>query len=491
MESTFGLVGVGFYYVVGRSAQKRNRSNVSRGADLGVAGRHPRLAGRCHLLVSVPYLEERRQRVAPGMGEQTGEAALPRAWGARLASSDSSNESDVRLASTEPDAEGQVAGYRLLHRLGRGAMAEVYLAEQCSLRRHVALKVLRANLAVEQSYVKRFQLEAQAAASLVHPNIVQIYEVGCEGGSHFIAQEYVPGLNLREWLTRHGTPQLPLALGIMRQVSAALAKASEHGIVHRDIKPDNIMVSSSGEVKVADFGLARLSTGDTRLTQEGFTLGTPLYMSPEQVEGRPLDTRSDIYSFGVTCYHMLAGQPPFAGDTALQVAVQHLRTEPPPLARVRSDLPPALCEMIHKMLAKEPEQRFATAHEMVRLLRSIATACGVDVDGQAHLAETGSVQSVALSRQALTGKLQLLMRPAATANRPTWRQLAPVVLVAFLVGLAAARLSRPNSLLSQHSPSIGHATPTSPVEIPGRSLDGQGQPPLPADHPATGNPSAR
>ncbi len=210
-----------------------------------------------------------------------------------------------------------MAGYRLLRRLGRGAMAEVYLAEQCSLRRHVALKILRANLAVEQSYVKRFRLEAQAAASLVHPNIVQIYEVGCEGGSHFIAQEYVPGLNLREWLSRHGTPQLPLALGVMRQVAAALAKASEHGIVHRDIKPDNIMVSSSGEVKVADFGLARLSTGDTRLTQEGFTLGTPLYMSPEQVEGRPLDTRSDIYSFGVTCYHMLAGQPPFAGDTAL------------------------------------------------------------------------------------------------------------------------------------------------------------------------------
>ena len=121
----------------------------------------------------------------------------------------------------------QVAGYRLLRRLGRGAMAEVYLAEQCSLRRHVALKILRANLAGEQSYVKRFQLEAQAAASLVHPNIVQIYEVGCEGGSHFIAQEYVPGLNLREWLARHGTAPLPLALGIMRQVAAALAKASE------------------------------------------------------------------------------------------------------------------------------------------------------------------------------------------------------------------------------------------------------------------------
>ena len=359
-----------------------------------------------------------------------------------------------------------MAGYRLLRRLGRGAMAEVYLAEQCSLRRHVALKILRANLAVEQSYVKRFQLEAQAAASLVHPNIVQIYEVGCEGGSHFIAQEYVPGLNLREWLTRHGTPQLPLALGVMRQVSAALAKASEHGIVHRDIKPDNIMVSSSGEVKVADFGLARLSTGDVRLTQEGFTLGTPLYMSPEQVEGRPLDTRSDIYSFGVTCYHMLTGQPPFTGDTALQVAVQHLRSEPPPLARLRSDLPVSLCEMIHKMLAKEPEQRFATAHEMVapaavdRRWRAVSTSTQ-----HAHAPEPGGMASASLSHQALTGQLQSLMRPPAAAIRLLWRKLAAVVLVAFLVGLAVARLSRPDALLSQPSSSTGSAAvPTGPSQ---------------------------
>ena len=307
--------------------------------------------------------------VPPGVGLPTmraGRCGSARVRGVRVAKSDSSDASDVRLVPSDPAPEDQVPGYRLSAPLGRGAMAEVYLAEQCSLRRHVALKILRANLAVEESYVTRFRLEAQAAASLVHPNIVQIYEVGCEGGLHFIAQEYVPGLNLREWLTRHGTPPLPLAMGIMRQVAAALAKASEHGIVHRDIKPDNIMVSSSGEVKVADFGLARLSTGDVRLTQEGFTLGTPLYMSPEQVEGRPLDTRSDIYSYGVTCYHMLAGQPPFAGETALQVAMQHLRAEPPPLAKIRSDLPAALLAMIHKMLAKKPEDRFATAHEIVR-----------------------------------------------------------------------------------------------------------------------------
>jgi eukaryotic-like serine/threonine-protein kinase len=420
-------------------------------------------------------------------------------WGVRVDSPESFDASDVRLAPTEPAAEELVAGYRLLRRLGRGAMAEVYLAEQCSLRRHVALKILRANLAVEQSYVTRFRLEAQAAASLIHPNIVQIYEVGCEGGSHFIAQEYVPGLNLREWLGRHGTPPLPLALGIMRQVAAALAKASEHGIVHRDIKPDNIMVSSSGEVKVADFGLARLSTNDVRLTQEGFTLGTPLYMSPEQVEGRPLDTRSDIYSFGVTSYHMLTGQTPFAGETALQVAMQHLRAEPPPLARLRSDLPPALCAMIHKMLAKQPEERFATAHEIVRLLRSIAAACGVDLDEHAHATVPGGMTSVALSRQALTGQLQLLMRPAGLGRPPLWRRpwrLALVVLIPFVVGLAAARLCRPDSLLSQHVSSTGNAAPASAVQTPVPAADshgsagGQERPGQPAEHPASVNPGA-
>ena len=212
-------------------------------------------------------------------------------------------------------------------------MAEVYLAEQERLKRRVAVKILRPELAGDRVYLQRFQLEAQAAASLVHANIVQIYEVGCVDQLHYIAQEYVQGQNLRDYVARHGPPDLPHALSIMRQVAAALAKAAEQGVVHRDIKPENIMLTASGEVKVADFGLARLTREGAAndLTQIGITLGTPLYMSPEQVEGKPLDPRSDIYSLGVTCYHMLAGVPPFAGETALGVAVQHLKTRPQPL----------------------------------------------------------------------------------------------------------------------------------------------------------------
>ena len=142
----------------------------------------------------------------------------------------------------------------------------------------------------------------------MHANIVQIYEVGCADGIHYIAQEYVQGMNLREWMPRNGPPDAKLTVAVMRQVAAALHKAAQTGIVHRDIKPENIMLSKAGEVKVADFGLARIAREDDvlHLTQVGITMGTPLYMSPEQVEGKPLDPRSDLYSFGVTCYHMLS-----------------------------------------------------------------------------------------------------------------------------------------------------------------------------------------
>ena len=252
-------------------------------------------------------------------------------------------------------------------------MAEVYLAEQERLKRRVAVKILRPELAGDRTYLQRFELEAQAAASLVHANIVQIYEVGCVDGLHYIAQEYVEGQNLGDYITRHGPPDLPHALSIMRQVAAALAKAAEQGVVHRDIKPENIMLTSGGEVKVADFGLARLTREGAAndLTQIGITLGTPLYMSPEQVEGKPLSPRSDIYSFGVTCYHMLSGRPPFGGETALGVAVQHLKSRPQPLEAVRPDLPPALCRIVHQMLAKDPAQRFATGRELLRELRRV------------------------------------------------------------------------------------------------------------------------
>src|SRR5438309_5224354 len=221
------------------------------------------------------------------------------------------------------DLSGKTLGdFRLLRRLGQGGMGQVYLAEQISLKRKVAIKIMRPDVAVNATSYLRFRAEAEAIARITHANIVGVYALAEEAGLHYMALEYVEGRNLREHLIKKGPPDVPLALSIMRQVAAALQHASELGIVHRDIKPENILLTRRGEVKVADFGLSRVLAGEgvpVSLTQSGVTMGTPLYMSPEQVEGKPLDCRTDIYSFGVTCYHMLAGQPPFTGETAFEV----------------------------------------------------------------------------------------------------------------------------------------------------------------------------
>ncbi len=277
--------------------------------------------------------------------------------------------------STHRTVGTKLGEFVLLRRLGKGGMAEVWLAEQTSLKRNVALKLLRSDLMEDENAVKRFQTEAKAAAGLNHSNIVQVYTVGCENGQHYIAQEYVHGQTLKALLQKRGPLELSVALMIMRQVAAALFAAGERGIVHRDIKPENIMITRKGEVKVADFGLAQLQGGERlNLTQEGITMGTPLYMSPEQVSGGKLDHRSDIYSFGITCYHMLCGVPPFRGENAVSVAVKHLHEVPNPVGDMRPDLPPAVCQMIERMIAKRPEDRYRDAGVIANDVRKLAKA---------------------------------------------------------------------------------------------------------------------
>ena len=266
----------------------------------------------------------------------------------------------------------QLGDFFLIRRLGRGGMADVYLAQQKSLERKVAVKVLRRELSAQHDYVRRFHNEARAAAALVHANIVQIYEVGCVDGIHFIAQEYVQGQTVKQLVSRCGPLELTRIVSILRQTAAALNKAGQENIIHRDIKPENILLMPSGEVKVADFGLARvIDPTKPELTQIGLTMGTPLYMSPEQVEGKPLDVRSDLYSCGVTAFYMMAGRPPFQGDTPLSVAIQHLQTPAPDLAQLRPDLPPELCDIVSKLLAKKPRDRYRSAADLLRDLRSL------------------------------------------------------------------------------------------------------------------------
>jgi serine/threonine-protein kinase len=289
----------------------------------------------------------------PGWGEPESQAASggsqPPPEGAVRADK-ATADTEIAPVSMATDLHDRMLGdFRILRRLGVGGMAEVYLAEQTSLHRNVAVKVLHKDRVADVGYLQRFKTEAMAAGSLNHANIIQVLMIGEEDGYQYIAQEYVAGMNLREFLARKGPPELGLALRIMKQAASALQAAHNAGIVHRDIKPENIMITRKGEVKVADFGLAQLSQGGERvnLTQTGVTMGTPLYMSPEQVNGSKLDLRTDIYSLGVTCYHMLSGHPPFRGETAISVAVQHLKHDPESLEKIRGDLPVLLCRIVH------------------------------------------------------------------------------------------------------------------------------------------------
>jgi serine/threonine-protein kinase len=346
------------------------------------------------------------------------------------------------MPKSPQDLTGRVLGdYQVLRRLGQGGMGQVYLAEQSSLKRKVALKFLRPDLAANPVSLQRFRLEGQAVAKLTHANIVQVYQVGELNGLHFMALEYIDGRNLREYVARKGPPELLLALSIMRQTASALALAAEMGIVHRDIKPENIMLTRKGEVKVADFGLSRCLDPEQQgvnLTQSGVTMGTPLYMSPEQVEGKPLDPRSDMYSFGVTCYHMLAGQPPFRGETAFEVALQHVQATPRPLQEFRPDLPAELCAIVLRMMAKRPQDRYQTCRDLLKDLVRVREGIGEAPVGQSlHLLATEDAGPAHRATAALI--------PA-----PTRRRWLPALVVASLLcsaacgaGLAWMRFKKP------------------------------------------------
>lgn len=216
------------------------------------------------------------------------------------------------------------------------------------------------------------------AAGLNHPNIVQVFTIGQEGDLHYIAQEYVQGTDLASIIKNRGKPDVSSAMRVMRQVAAALKASGQAGIVHRDIKPENILVTKKGEVKVADFGLAQL--GDvTNVEKEGgvkagVTMGTPLYMSPEQVSGRELDPRSDVYSFGVTAYQLLCGETPFKGNSPISIAMQHLNSSPPQLKEKNPALPNILCRMVHRMMAKRRTLRYQSADAVLEDLKKLITA---------------------------------------------------------------------------------------------------------------------
>jgi predicted Ser/Thr protein kinase len=252
--------------------------------------------------------------------------------------------------------------YEVGRLLGAGGMAEVFEGRDRLLARRVAIKVLQAQFVRDPSFLIRFKREAQAAASLNHPNIVGVYDTGSEDGTHFIVMEYVDGRTLKEVIRAEGPLYPERAAEICADVCSALVAAHARGLIHRDIKPGNVMLTPDGKVKVMDFGIARATTSET-ITQTAAVVGTAQYISPEQAQGQTVDYRSDLYSLGCCLYEMLTGTVPFTGATPVAIAYRHVREDPTPPRMLNADVPAPLEAICLKAMAKLPDNRYQTAAE--------------------------------------------------------------------------------------------------------------------------------
>src|SRR5438105_12472097 len=243
--------------------------------------------------------------------------------------------------------------YRILRKLGTGGMANVYRAEDEVLGRRVAIKILNDRHAGDDQFVERFRREAKNAAGLSHPNIVSIFDRGEAEGTYYIAMEYLDGRSLKEMVTARGPGPIPVSVDYARQLLAARRVAHRQNLVHRDIKPHNVLVDGEGRVKVTDFGIAR--AGPSQMTEEGSIIGTAQYLSPEQAQGAPVTPASDLYSVGIVLYELLTGSVPFGGETPVELAMKHLSKVPEPPSHIRPEVPRDLDFVVMRARARSPE----------------------------------------------------------------------------------------------------------------------------------------
>ena len=325
--------------------------------------------------------------------------------------------------------------YEIMEKIGDGGLALVYSAKDTLLNRLVAVKILREQYANDSEFIDRFYREAQAAASLSHPNVVTVYDVGTFDKTPFIVMEYIQGNNLSEIIKEQGRLDPRYAVKISIQICSALAHAHRHSIVHRDIKPHNILITKDDQVKVTDFGIAAVSS--MSITQTGVVLGSVLYFSPEQARGNKVDHLSDLYSLGVVMYEMLCGTVPFRGDTPISIALKHIQDQPLPLTGVNPSVPPLLEKIVLKLLAKRPGERIQSALELSAALENLKFNTEVDIDQTQRLA-IDSIEGMD-ERQLEEGETELsaVSRKKSARSTQKKRSSIPVLflIVLLLTGL--------------------------------------------------------
>jgi eukaryotic-like serine/threonine-protein kinase len=319
--------------------------------------------------------------------------------------------------------------YELEELVGTGGMSTVFRARDLQLDRRVAIKILHERYLEDPEYVERFRREARAVAKLSHPNIVTVIDRGDDGGRQYIVFEHVEGQNLKELVTRTGRMPPRRALELVIPVADGLAFAHEHGLVHRDVKPQNVLLSSEGEVKVTDFGIARSLDVEHGVTQTGTVLGTSEYLAPEQASGEPISPATDEYSLGVVLWELLTGEVPFTGENFVAVALRHVNEPPPRLRDQRPDLSPRLAAAVERALAKDPAARFPSMAALARELR----ACLAELDARPATADDAALTQV--SRAVSPPARTPARRPARRARRR--RPVALYLLLALAVAAAA------------------------------------------------------
>ena len=308
--------------------------------------------------------------------------------------------------------------YKILEKIGSGGMAHVYKGEDSVLNRVVAIKILHEQFSSDQTFVARFKQEAQAAANLTHPNIVSIFDWGREENSYYIIMEYLKGQNLKDYITDAGHLTWQETVDIGSKVANALGFAHKNDVIHRDIKPHNIVLTRDGSVKVTDFGIAR--AGATSMTQTGAILGTAHYISPEQAKGQTADGRSDLYSLGIVLYEMLAGQAPYDGDNPVGIAMKHVQEAVPQISSVNPNVPDSLVAIIDKSLAKEPDERYQSASELRQDLD--AAMKGLPVK-----ANVGSEQETIMIKPKAQNNVRRKPRPKPKPKPKQKRKVWPVL----------------------------------------------------------------